>query len=307
MSTRICIALRAAVFFGLTIGAPMAAHAVTLDADTQKRLGVRTEVLRTSNAATSVAGVAQVLDVVPLVRLNAELAVASATAAASSADAERLQRLHDDDGNVSLRALESARATAAVDQSRLAALHAELRGSWGSGLSELGAVARGKLVDALAAGTVVLLRVESLTASAMAPRVAQVVMSDQSSRRAEVLGTFPQAGSGAGTAWLARASGAGLAVGMARPAHIETTARIAGVLVPRDAVVRWNGLPWIYIAGEKGEFERHGLGDAQPRSDGWLVTSGLNAGVAVVVRGAAAVLSAETLGGDDAETEAEAE
>jgi hypothetical protein len=283
----------------LCLGATtLGAVPVELDAATQKRLGVRTEALRTASVVQTVEGVAQVLDPVPLIRLSADLAVASATAVASSAETERLARLHADDGNVSLRAVEAARAVSMADAAKLAALRAEIRGSWGSAPAALSDRERGQLVESIASGNTVLLRVETLLAIAAAPRVAQLVMPDQGSRHVDILGPLPQAGSGAAAAWLGRAAGAGLAPGMARSINVEATARQNGVLVPRNAVVRWNGLNWVYVVTAGNRFARRALTGGQPRGDGWLLSSGFEAGEQVVVQGAASLLAAETLAGE---------
>jgi hypothetical protein len=294
-----CISTGVVLSLLLCLGvASLRAAPLELDAATQKRLGIRTEALRAGSGAETSEGVAQVLDPVPLIRLSADLSVAAAAANASGAEAARLARLHDDDGNVSLRAVEAARATSTADAAKLAALLAELRGTWGSAPIMVSDRERNQLMASLASGTTVLLRVETLAAAAGAPRVAQLVMVDQSFRRVDILGPLPQAGSGAATAWLGRATGAGLAAGMARSLNVEATGRHNGVLVPRNAIVRWNGLNWVYVAMAENRFTRRALTGGQPHSDGWLLTVGFEAGEQVVVQGAGALLAAETLAGE---------
>lgn len=66
-----------------------------------------------------------------------------------------------------------------------------------------------------------------------------------------------------------------------------------GVLVPNEAVVQWQGLPWIYVARGRSAFVRLPLDTSHPVATGWIVTSGLAPGDTLVVRGAQVLLSEE--------------
>ncbi len=79
------------------------------------------------------------------------------------------------------------------------------------------------------------------------------------------------------------------------------TATVAGELVvPRNAVVQWEGLAWVFVERASGRFVRVRLDTARPVSGGWVAVAApprtpgaLAAGDAVVVRGAQQLLSAE--------------
>ena len=73
-----------------------------------------------------------------------------------------------------------------------------------------------------------------------------------------------------------------------------------GLVVPRDAVVQWEGLAWVFVERASGQFVRLRVDTARPVNGGWLVVAApaprpgvLAAGDAVVVRGAQQLLSAE--------------
>src|SRR6185295_1075792 len=74
-----------------------------------------------------------------------------------------------------------------------------------------------------------------------------------------------------------------------------------GVLVPRNAVVRFNGTTWIYLQTGEDNFARAEVALGSPLTDGWFVREGLKAQDKVVTVGAQQLLSEELkgqIGGD---------
>jgi hypothetical protein len=67
----------------------------------------------------------------------------------------------------------------------------------------------------------------------------------------------------------------------------------SGVTVPRPAVVRLQGRPWVYAQVQDEQFVRRELADAAPTEAGWFTAHGLRAGDRVVVAGAEVLLSEE--------------
>lgn len=291
---RCALALLAAVL----ANAHAQAATLELDRDAQARIGLRTAPLKAATGGAMQEAAALVLDPTPLIRLNAELTAALASAAASAAEAERAQKLVQQDSAVSQRALEAARAQAATDSGKVAALRAELRAGWGALLAEQPAAERSAALEALARGESVLLRIELLGGMpSSTPSQAWLVGPVGGERRAQILGRFQQPGTGIVPGWLARAPGAGLAPGMGLAARLQVPAQggAAGLLLPRSALIRWNGLQYVYVAVDDEHFERRAVTDAQAAPDGWRVSTGFSAGEAVVVQGAASLLGAETL------------
>jgi len=68
---------------------------------------------------------------------------------------------------------------------------------------------------------------------------------------------------------------------------------LAGVVIPRDAVVRAEGRGWVYVAGDKNDFTRKEIALDHVAENGWFVTNGVAANEPVVVSGAQALLSEE--------------
>ena len=66
-----------------------------------------------------------------------------------------------------------------------------------------------------------------------------------------------------------------------------------GLFVPADAVVQWQGLPWIYLERGRGSFVRRPLDTSHLVTGGWIVSSGVAPTDTVVVRGAQLLLSEE--------------
>jgi multidrug efflux pump subunit AcrA (membrane-fusion protein) len=88
-----------------------------------------------------------------------------------------------------------------------------------------------------------------------------------------------------------------LAPGMALAAYVGTGgAPATGVVVPRSAVVRFDGASWVYLQAGEDTFVRREVALDRPLTDGWFVGGDLQAGVKVVVTGAQQLLSEEWKG-----------
>jgi hypothetical protein len=84
-----------------------------------------------------------------------------------------------------------------------------------------------------------------------------------------------------------------LSVGLIQSAHINTPASAPGVVIPRSAVIRFNGSDWAYVRRGSQGFERRRLDDPTPGESGLFVTRGFAAGDALVVQGAAELFGVE--------------
>src|SRR3989441_5917546 len=108
---------------------------VTLDAETQKRIGLELEVPASAQWQPEVKGYGYVLDPAPLVSLLSELAPAHVAAATSQHEFERLRTLAEQN-NASVRALQAAEATAKRDQLLVESLRTKLMLGWGKAVLE---------------------------------------------------------------------------------------------------------------------------------------------------------------------------
>ena len=272
------------------------AAAAELDAAAQSRLGLRLATLAAGEMPPSTRAVADVLDPVPLAKAIDELKAAQAAADASRAEVARTQALLAADGNASRKALEAARAQAVADRSRLREARVALRTRWGDDLAGMDAARRERLLDALVDGTQVLLKAEPLGRPdlSLKVRAATLQMPHGADLPARVLGPLPRSTSGLAAGWLLQASAGPLVPGMVLTAQLHGDgAPVHGVLLPRAAIVRWNGLDWAYVAAGATRFERRAVTPRAMTPAGWLVGAPFKPGERVVVQGAEALVAVD--------------
>lgn len=273
-----------------------AAPATELDAAAQARLGLRLATLAAGELPPTTAAVAEVLDPAPLAQAADAVRSAQAAVAASRAEAARTQALLAAQGNASRKALEGAQAQAAVDQARWREARIALRSRWGDRLADMDAQQRDRLIDALVDGRQVLVKAEPLgRPDALLPvRAASLQVPPQANLPAQVLGRLPRSSSGLAAGWLLLAPAGSLVPGMVLSAQLHSEgAPQRGVLLPRAAIVRWNGLDWAYVATGATRFERRVVKPRAMVAAGWLVGAPFRPGERVVVQGAEALIAVD--------------
>lgn len=292
----------AALAIGLALlgGAAFAqtgAAGVDLPAQAQSRLGLATTALTAAHRTAEVDAFAKVLDPAPLVQLDSDLRTAEAAAAASKAEADRSRALVGAAGGVAAKDEEAAIAQARSDQLHVLALRRQLDLGWGPGVSHLSPAARDTLVRGLTDGSIALVHVDTHNNEGQAgARTVRVDIGDDSvtgrvigpARQAE-----PRLQSSGLMVEVTGKSAILLAVGLVQSAHIATTTPKAGVLIPRSAVIRYEGSDWAYVRVGPTRFERRLMQDPQAEPDGFFETDGFSAGDQVVSQGAAALFAAE--------------
>lgn len=271
---------------------------VTIDADTQRRLGIVVAPLTVSTDAATLDGFAKGLDAAPLAAIIAEIDTAEATAAASAAEAGRLDILYRQDTSASRRSVEAARAQARGDAARVRLAQQRIGIEFGPGLLHLGVSQVRRLASEIANGTAALVRID-IPGANLAPGTIVSVAAGTASSTVHVLGPASAAD--------ARLQSAGVLAVLSGPMARQSligrvlTARIvngpvrAGLLVPRDAIVRFQGQMWVYRQTAKG-FDRVALNDPISATDGWLVSDGLAPSDHIAVHGSAGLLAID-LGG----------
>jgi multidrug efflux pump subunit AcrA (membrane-fusion protein) len=239
------------------------------------------------------------MDPAPLARLAEDVAAAEATASASSAERQRTRALWSVDGNVSRKVVEAADAQASVDQAHVRQLRAQLRLEWGATYASLtGDVLRQRVLS-LVEGHTVLLRAQvlGLPPAGWSPRGASLTLVNGGTRTARVLGSLPRGTSGLAADWLLEADGRALVSGMHMAGYLEdSTNHLSGVVLPRSAVIRWNGLSWAYVAVDATHFERRAVNPLRVLDDGWLVGAPFKAGEHAVTNGANALMAIDVQG-----------
>jgi len=290
----VCLALAAMP----ALAQPAISAPVTLSADDQKRLGVNVAILEAREIAETAPAIIRVLDPAPLLAIEFERVAAEAAARASHAQAQRLASLAKQDQSASLQSVEAARAQAAADQSRLDLLSGRLRFEWGARFADLAPAARASLLRDLTAGEAVLLKAdapqhaEGLDGVVRVTSAAGVVKTYSESLglsgvvdpRMQTIGLFV----------VARDAGsAGLSPGRVLKGGVETSQKIAGVVIPREAVIRVDGAAWAYVQTGGSTFERREIADPEFVEDGWFVTTGFTPKDQLVTAGAGSLLAVE--------------
>ncbi|HEV2539442.1 MAG TPA: hypothetical protein VGU03_07005 [Frateuria sp.] len=270
--------------------------ATELDAAAQSRLGLRLATLADGQMPMTTRAVADVLDPVPLAKAVDDVAAAQAAADASRAEAARTRALLASQGNASRKALEAAQAQAVADQARLREARIALRNVWGDDLEDMDAKRRDRLIEALVAGQQVLLKAEPLGRpdAPMQVRAATLQMPHGVDAPAQVLGRLPRSTSGLAAGWLLQADAGPLVPGMVLTAQLQSDGPpVRGVLLPRAAIVRWNGQDWAYVATGRDQFERRAVTPRAMTPAGWLVGAPFKPGERVVVQGAEALVAVD--------------
>lgn len=287
-----CFALAAFAVGAMVSGR---AAATELDAAAQARLGLALAELRAVRAPAELPATAEVIDPSALAKAADDVSAAQAAADASGAEARRVQALFEADGNMSRKALDAARAQAAADQAKLRQARVQLRMDWGTAVAGLDERALRARAEALLDGREAWLKAEPLVAPAPGFQVgAATLRLAGRDAAARVLGPLPRSTSGLAGGWLVAAVGEGLTPGMALTASLQgKDAGAAGVLLPRAAVVRWNGVAWAYVATDATHFERRAVKALATTADGWVVGASFKAGEKVVIRGAEALIAQE--------------
>jgi hypothetical protein len=284
---------------GVTAGGP---KAITLEPAAQMRFGVLVTTLKAATAPRGVATTARVLDPSRLLQLDGELSSAAATFAASRAEAVRTRKLYVEDRTASARAVEAASAQEQADLQKVNAARRQLALEWGGGIAGLTAHNRSALLNELSRGHASLARVE-IPATVAMPGVGTGIElrgnSESEVFAARTLGSLPTADPRLQTRGVlveVKGDAARLPIGQMLSAQIPVAndAPVAGVILPRSALLRRDSGVWAYVQTAPNTFVRREVHDYHPVAGGWFVTSGFAAGDRVVAGGAAALLGIES-------------
>lgn len=269
---------------------------VMLDKAQVARAGIRLVTLSPARSGAIRHGFARALDVTSLATIESEIVSARAALSASQADYARQHALASDDQSASVHAVETARAQAMADQARLTAATQRIALEYGPDLAHLSGPALAHLVGAVADGSLSLIRVDFADGT---PPDGTVVRIGEGAIAADVrlIGTAAVADAHLQSAGsLAIVHGAlarELGTGRVLPASMTAAGGSeAGALVPREALLRYQGSLWVYRL-EQGGYRRVELPDARAQADGWFAPSGVQPGDRVAVGGPSVLLFME--------------
>lgn len=271
---------------------------ITLDAAARARNGITVLTLRPAPQPEEISAFGSVLDPEPLSAVMREAAqaraaqdAAAARLAASHADFKRDAALFKDHQNVSAATRETSEATFHADQAALAAADADFRAATANATQSFGAVLGPDLVNGGALGArlsdgeeflvSVTLPPDSNAAAAPAladhpPAQAFFVVSATSgvpSAPLRLISPAPRADprSQGRTLFYAAPAGSGVVPGMTLAVFLPGRLRPAGVVVPENAVVWWQGRAWIYLELSPDHFARYPIPTDQPAPGGGFI------------------------------------
>jgi len=274
---------------------------IALDAETRERLGLKTENPRAWSWQAEAKGYGAVIDPATLSAAVADLESARTTAEASGREYDRLKTLAEQN-NASARALEAARATATHDQLGFESNLSKFALDWGKWLAEQTNLAT--LVQQLSGGEAVLVRVDLPAGQILPapPASARIVALTDETK--PVNGELFSATAGVNPATQSQSffylvKDQPLTPGAAVTGYLKISgAPLEGVVVPADAVLRYEGRGWVYLRTGTNDFTRVEIPLDRPAENGWFVSGNLAATNQIVVVGAQTVLSAELSGGN---------
>jgi len=270
---------------------------LSISPDAQQRLGVATATLTAQRRQVQVAAFAKVLDPGPLAVLESDLDTAIAAAAASSREAARARALSPGNAAMAAKDAEAAISQAGQDQAKLSLLRRRVGLEWGPGLARLPDVRRQALVTALSQGRAALVQVDTPDSEGQAGARAVEIDIGSGTVRAPVIGPSRVAESRLQSSCLiALVTGPQavlFSVGLTQSARIDQSSSQTGVILPRSALIRYEGVEWAYVRRGPAQFERRQVVQPQPGKDGDFVAQGFSPGEAVAVRGVAGLFAAE--------------
>ncbi len=249
-----------------------------------------------------VKGYGRVVDPAPLAALVNELVSAQAAALATAEEWAR-QKTLSAQSNTSARVLQAAEAAAQHDQLAIQSVRDRLTLAWGGTLA--GREDLTNFVKLLTARQAVLLRVDLPGGESLAapPPGARVVTLSGRTTQAKYLGPVTEVDpliQGQGFVYSVQPNELSLAPGQAVTVWLQIQGEpMAGVIIPRDSVVRLEGAGWIYVMNkDKGAeaFTRKKIQLDRPTDNGWFVegaAGGVKTDDYIVITGAQTLLSEE--------------
>ena len=271
---------------------------LTMDEAAQQRLALKIEALAAAQLEPEVKGYGRVLDPATLSSSVAEFVSARAAADASQKELVRLKTLAEQD-NASGRALQTAEAAAKRDDAQAEAARTRLLTTWGKAIADR--VDLTTFVQSLALGDSELVRIDLLAGELLKspPLSARLfALSDENNVvAADFVGPAPAVDAltqGQGFLFLVPARQPGFTPGASVVGFLKIAGEARnGVTIPRGAVVRFGGKPWIYLQTGGDTFLRREISLDTPLAGGWFGVQGVKPDDRVVVGGAQMLLSEE--------------
>ena len=286
---------------------------VTVDAETQERIGLKTETPTPAQWQPGMKAYGQVLDPAPLADLAMQLSRAEIALDSSSAELERAKQLKAGN-NISTRAYQDTETAYSQNLADAQAALFKIQTGWGRKIAEMmGPVEvpagaerkRDKFIEDLRDGAV-LVRVDLPPGGRMENQGQTARIVSLAENAAPVTATCfdqlpaldPQTQQQGILFSADQPADHKLTPGEAVTVFIKTTGEaVSGVVVPASAVLRHEGAAWVYVQTDTNQFLRVEIPLDRQMNGGWFTSENLSATNRIVTSGAQTVLSAELSGG----------
>ncbi len=283
---------------------------INVDRATQKMSGIEVAPVKAVSYQEELRGYGTVIELQPLVDLrnsvaaaHAEVEKARARLEASRKEYERVKALQEN-RNISVKVFQSAEAAWRSDDASaraadiaLNAVESTVRQRWGSVLAQW-LLNDSKEFERLMQRQDVLLRITLPPGSALSstPRNVRVQSPEGNLTSASLVSPAPSTDpriQGMSLFYIAPARATGLFPGMNVLAYLPSGSTTTGIIVPRAAVVRWQGKRWVYVKKDSDRFVRREISTEAVVKQGWVVKPDLSPNDQIVTTGAQLLLSEE--------------
>jgi hypothetical protein len=276
---------------------------VTLKAEEIESLGITLQPATAAQFSSRINGYGVVTPLDTIAQADAEFLTAQASAAQSQAAAARARSLSTgEEAAISREQVEVAQSKAAADAAALALARRKTEATFGLHSPWRDAGSRQAVMERLASGATVLVRVTFPATGGVAPRTLEIsrMGAGGKSWTTRTIWDAPADAAVPGRSFYALVEGSDLAQNERVTAAIPTGAAQTGAKVPAKALVFGESESWVYVQTAAHTFLRTKVDTSRPMEDGYFVNS-VKPGDKVVVDGAGLLLAHETNPSTEAE------
>jgi hypothetical protein len=268
---------------------------ITLKAEEIESLGITVQPAAAAQFTGRIAGYGVVTALDTIAQADSDFLTAQAAAAQSQAAAVRARSLSTgEEAAVSREVAEAAQSKAAADAAALALARRKTEAAFGLRSPWRDAGARQALMQRLASGATVLVRVSFPVTGGAAPKTVEIsrMGADAKTWTAHTVWDAPADAAVPGRSFYALLDGSDLAQNERVTAGIPTGAAAPGANVPAKALVFGESEAWVYVQTAPRTFLRTKVDTGRPMGEGYFVDN-IKAGDKVVVGGAGLLLAHE--------------
>jgi hypothetical protein len=269
---------------------------LTLKAEEVKSLGLTIQAAAPAQFTGRIAGYGVVTALDTIAQADSEFLTAQAAASQSTAAAARARSLSTgEDAAISREQLEVAESKAAADAAALALARRKTEAAFGLNSPWHDAADRIAVMQQLASGKAVLVRVTFAAVGGPTPKRVEIsrMGADRKSWTAHTIWDAPADVTVPGRSFYALVDGSDLAQNERVTAAIPTGASQVGAKIPARALVYGESEAWVYLQTAENTFLKTKVDISRPLDDGYFVSS-VKPGDKVVVDGAGLLLARET-------------